>query len=217
MRNWIFVKPNEPVIQLPYIARHIDATREGYGLGKIQEVDFLPNRPGDPVPSAEELLASPTLKNAPLWPGFVSYLERWLDRQHAQRILQTQGTSMVYGPTLELLQQQQKLRTYYNFLNVDTVRYTIGGEKRMFVSAVRETPLYEPVPWLAYWGQRFMMFTHGFGLVMLRPARSRRTESRTTSPTTFPRGSGGRSSPPRSRASTTAKAPPRWRSPTSTA
>ena len=36
----------------------------------------------------------------------------------------------------------------------------------MFVSAVRETPLYEPVPWLAYWGQRFMMFTHGFGLVM---------------------------------------------------
>ena len=72
---------------------------------------------------------------------------------------------MVYGPTLELFQQQQKLRTYYNFINVDSVRYTVGGQKRMFVSAVRETPLYEPVPWLAYWGQRFMMFTHGFGLV----------------------------------------------------
>ena len=78
---------------------------------------------------------------------------------------------MVYGPTLELFQQQQKLRTYYNFLNVDTVRYRIGGQERMFVSAVRETPLYEPVPWLAYWGQRFMMFTHGFGLV-LAPAAS---------------------------------------------
>ncbi len=166
VRYWIFVKPNEPVIQLPYIARHVDATRQAYGLDSVKEVDFLPNRPGDPIPSADSLLASPTLKNAPLWPGFVSYLERWIDRQHAQRILQTQGSSMVYGPTLELFQQQQKLRTYYNFVNVDSVRYTVNGEKRMFVSSVRETPLYEPVPWLAYWGQRFMMFTHGFGLVM---------------------------------------------------
>lgn len=166
VRNWLGVKPNEPVIQLPYIARHVEATRYAYRLDKIQEVDFLPNRPGDPLPSAETLLASPTLKNAPLWPGFVSYLERWIDKQHAQRILQTQGSTMVYGPTLELFQQQQKLRTYYNFVNVDSVRYRIGGEEKMFVSAVRETPLYEPVPWLAYWGQRFMLFTHGFGLVM---------------------------------------------------
>jgi uncharacterized membrane protein (UPF0182 family) len=166
VRNWLGVKPNEPVIQLPYIARHVDATRYAYRLDKVQEVDFLPNRPGDPLPTADQLLASPTLKNAPLWPGFVSYLERWIDRQHAQRILQTQGSAMVYGPTLELFQQQQKLRTYYNFVNVDSVRYWIGGEEKMFVSAVRETPLYEPVPWLAYWGQRFMLFTHGFGLVM---------------------------------------------------
>ncbi|HEY4230473.1 MAG TPA: UPF0182 family protein, partial [Thermoanaerobaculia bacterium] len=164
-RYWVFVKPNEPVIQMPYIQRHVDATRAAYNLDGVQEVDFLPNRPGDPVPSADSLLASPTLKNAPLWPGFVSYLERWIDRQHSQRILQTQGSAMVYGPTLELFQQQQKLRTYYNFINVDSVRYTVNGEKKMFVSAVRETPLYEPVPWLAYWGQRFMMFTHGWGLV----------------------------------------------------
>ncbi|HWZ85158.1 MAG TPA: UPF0182 family protein, partial [Thermoanaerobaculia bacterium] len=139
VRYWIFVKPNEPVIQLPYIARHVDATRHAYGLEDVKEVDFLPNRPGDPVPSAEELLASSTLKNAPLWPGFVSYLERWIDRQHSQRILQTQGSSMVYGPTLELFQQQQKLRTYYNFLNVDTVRYTVDGKKTMFVSRTAET------------------------------------------------------------------------------
>jgi len=170
IRYWIFVKPNEPVIQIPYITRHVDATRKAYGLEDIHEIDFLPNRPGDPVPTAEAILASPTIQNAPLWPGFTSYLERWIDRQHAQRILQT-GNAMVYGPSLELFQQQQKLRTYYNFLNVDTVRYRIGGQERMFVSAVRETPLYEPVPWLAYWGQRFMMFTHGFGLV-LAPAAS---------------------------------------------
>jgi len=166
LRDVVAVRPNEPVVQLPYIARHVDATREAYGLDKVEELDFVPNGPGDPVPTADALLSSPTLKNAPLWPGFSSYLERWLDKQHAQRIVQTQGNTLVYGPTLELFQQQQKLRTYYNFLNVDNVRYSIGGETRMFVSAVRETPLYEPVPWLAYWGQRFMLFTHGFGLVM---------------------------------------------------
>jgi uncharacterized protein len=175
IRNWIFVKPNEPVIQLPYIARHVNATRYAYRLEGINEIDFLPNRPGDPLPTAAQLLASPTLQNAPLWPGFASYLERWIDRQHSQRILQTQGSTMVYGPTLELFQQQQKLRTYYNFINVDSVRYTVGGEKKMFVSAVRETPLYEPVPWLAYWGQRFMLFTHGYGLVMA-PAAGITTE-----------------------------------------
>ncbi len=166
LRDVIAVRPNEPVIQLPYIARHIEATRQGYGLDKVAEVAFVPNGPGDPIPDAATLLASPTLKNAPLWPGFTSYLERWLDKQHSQRILQTRGNTMVYGPTLELFQQQQKLRTYYNFVNVDNVRYPIDGENRMFVSSVRETPLYEPVPWLAYWGQRFMLFTHGFGMVM---------------------------------------------------
>ncbi len=166
LRDLVAVRPNEPVVQLPYIARHVDATRAAYGLDGIEEIEFIPKGPGDPIPSAAELLESPTLKNAPLWPGFSSYLERWLDKQHAQRVLQTQGNTMVYGPTLELFQQQQKLRTYYNFLNVDSVRYPIGGEPRMFVCAVRETPLYEPVPWLAYWGQRFMLFTHGWGLVM---------------------------------------------------
>jgi uncharacterized protein len=165
VRDVLFVRPNEPVIQLPYIARHVDATREAYRIDKIEERQFMPHVPGDPLPSAEALLASPALRNAPLWPGYASYLERWLDRQHAQRILQT-GNPMVYGPTLETFQQQQKLRTYYNFLGVDNVRYTVGGEPRMFVSSVRETPLYEPQPWLAYWGQRFMLFTHGWGLVM---------------------------------------------------
>ncbi|HUG93220.1 MAG TPA: UPF0182 family protein [Planctomycetaceae bacterium] len=165
-RDSVAVAPNEPVIQLDYIQRHIDATLDGYGLDNVETVRFVPKGAEDPLPDAEELLASPTLKNAPLWPGFVSYLERLVDPQHAQRILQTNGDAMVYGPTLEIFRQQQKLRTYYNFMNVDWVRYMIGGEQKLFVSAVRELPLLEPVPWLAWWGQRFVLFTHGWGLTM---------------------------------------------------
>ena len=166
LRDVILVGPNEPVIQLAYIRHHIDATRTAYGLKDIEVVELVPKGSEDSLPDVEKLLASPTLRNAPLWPTYVSYLERLIDSQHAQRILQTKGDNMVYGPMLEILQQQQKLRTYYDFLSVDPVRYTVQDEKRIFASAVREIPLLNPEPWLAWWGQRFMLFTHGHGLVM---------------------------------------------------
>ncbi|WP_200241406.1 UPF0182 family protein [Thiohalocapsa halophila] len=166
VRDLVAVKPNEPVVQLPYIARHVDATRAAYGLEDIEAIDFMPNGQDAPLPDAEALLASPTLRNAPLWPGFQAYLERLLDPQHAERILVTGGDPMIYGPTLDIFQQEQKLRTYYRFLSVDNVRYELDGEKRMLVSAVRELPLFEPVPWLNYWGQRYMLFTHGFGVAI---------------------------------------------------
>jgi uncharacterized membrane protein (UPF0182 family) len=166
VREQLFVNPNEPVVQLPYIQRHIDATLTAYGLDRRETVRFVPKGPGDPVPSADELLSSISLKNAPLWPGFISWLERFIDPQHSERVLKTDGDTMVYGVTQEAYWQQQKLRPYYNFMDVDTARYTIGGEPKLFATAVREIPLQQPQPWLAYWGQRFMLFTHSWGLVM---------------------------------------------------
>lgn len=166
VRDVVAVRPNEPVIQIEYIQRHVDATRTAYGLDEVEEVSFTPRGPNAPAPSAESLLNSPTLKNAPLWPGFVSKLERLIDLQHSNRVVQTAGDIMVYGPLLEIFRQHQQLRTYYDFMSVDTVRYRIGDETKLLVSAVRELPLYEPKPWLSFWGQRFMLFTHGYGLVM---------------------------------------------------
>ncbi|MCK5483874.1 MAG: UPF0182 family protein [Gemmatimonadetes bacterium] len=166
VRETVAVSPNEPVIQLEYIERHIDATRAAYDLDHLETVRFVPNAPGDPMEPVDSLLASPTLMNAPLWPGFVSRLERLIDPQHAQRILQTTGDPIVYAPTLEIFRQQQQLRTYYDFLDLDPVRYVLDGDIHMFASAVREIPLVEPKPWLAWWGQQFMLFTHGHGLVL---------------------------------------------------
>lgn len=166
VRDATVVTPNQPVIQLPYIQRHIDATRKAYGLNQIEAIDFVPNGPDAPLPELDRLLSSPSLRNASLWPPFVSYLERMVDPQHAQRILQTGGDNMVYGPTLENFRQQQKLRTYYDFLGIAPMRFTIDGEPRVYAAAVSELPILEPQPWLAWWGQRFMLFTHGHGLVM---------------------------------------------------
>ncbi len=172
LRDRLAVKPNEPVIQLDFIKNHIQATRKAYGIDKVEEVSFSPRQKGDPLPNLNKILNDPSVRNAPLWPGHVSYLERVLDPQHGLRILQTKGDKMVYGPTMEIMRQQQKLRTYYNFLSVDNVRYHIDGETRMFVSSVREVPLIEPVPWLAWWGQRFVLFTHGHGIVMIPSAET---------------------------------------------
>jgi hypothetical protein len=166
LRQVIFGRPNEPVIQLPFIQQHIDATLRGYALDRIETVRFMPNGPADPIPQAAELLSNPTLQNAPLWPGWTAYLEEVVDPQHADRILLTGGDPLVYGPVLDVFRQQQQLRTYYDFMDIDTVRYMVDGTPRLFVSATRELPLDAPQPWLLHWGQRQILFTHGYGLVV---------------------------------------------------
>jgi uncharacterized membrane protein (UPF0182 family) len=134
-------------------------------MDQIEVRPFVPNGPDAPTPSVESLLAHPTLENAPLWPGYVSSFERVIDPEYVERIKAGGGETMIYGPTLDTFRQQEKLRPYYDFMDVDTTRYTVDGRPVMVAGAVRELPLIEPKPWLAWWGQRFMLFTHGHGLV----------------------------------------------------
>jgi uncharacterized protein len=170
LRDDFEVQPNEPVVQLPYIKRHIDATNKAYGMDNVETTRFVPNGPGDPKPELDELLNSPAIRNAPLWPGYHASLEQQVDPEYLNRILLKNGDPTIYGPTMQTYQQQQKLRPYYDFMDIDTVRYTVDGpdgpESRLFATSVRELPLVEPQPWLAWWGQRYMLFTHGSGLVM---------------------------------------------------
>ncbi len=171
------VSPNQPLIQLPYIKRHIDATLEAYGIDKIETVRFVPNALDDPLPDPDELLKTATLRNVPLWPGWVNFIDRLPSVQHSTRVLLTGGDTMIYGPLLDIYRQQQTLRTYYDVMDVDQVRYKINGEKKQFVSGVRELPTGHIAThrtrgatgtrrWVGIWGQRFLLFTHGLGLVM---------------------------------------------------
>ncbi len=166
LREDVEIRPNEPVVQLPYIKRHIDATNTAYGMNDVESRRFVPNGPNDPKPNLGRIMRSPTIRNAPLWPGYHSRLERQVDPEYVDRILAQPEDFTIYGPTMNTYQQQQKLRPYYDFMDVDTVRYRVNGEPTIFASAVRELPLVEPQPWLAWWGQRFVVFTHGQGLVM---------------------------------------------------
>jgi len=164
-KNHLVVAPNEPTIQIPYIERHITSTLKGYRLEKIKTVDW--RLPEEPL-SAERLLESKTVQNAPILPTWTSYLEEPPDIQHFERI-QAAGDTFVYGPVLQVYEQEQQLRPYYQFISVDGVRYTIDGEKRMYASAVRELPslgMRGPKAWLRHWGSAALMYTHGLGLVM---------------------------------------------------
>lgn len=165
LRQWIFVTPNEPHVQREFIARHIDATRHGYRLDRVEVREWTP--PETPL-TAERLLSSRTVQNAPILPSWVSSLEQPPDVQHFERI-RTSKSTMVFGPVLQVYKQQQQLRPYYDFLSVDGVRYTVNGQKQMFASAVRELPslaLVGQKEWLKYWGSSALQFTHGMGLVM---------------------------------------------------
>jgi hypothetical protein len=165
LRDQTQVTPNEPVVQLPYIKHHIEATNAAWTMDRIETIPFAPKAGNAPKPNVEKLLEHPTFANAPLWPGYVSWFERVIDPQYVQRILESGEDTQIYGPTLDMFRQQQKLRPYYDFMDVDTTRYRVGDETVMVASSVRELPLIEPKPWLAWWGQRFVIFTHGHGLV----------------------------------------------------
>lgn len=164
-KQHVFVRPNEPNIQVPYIQRHIDATLKGYRLNNVKTVDW---RPPQNKLTAAEIISSATVKNAPILPSWVSSMEEPPDVQHLRRV-ELSESLVVYGPMLDVFKQEQSLRPYYDILNVDGVRYEVNGEKKMFVSAVRELPslaFLGPKEWLRYWGSAALMYTHGFGLVM---------------------------------------------------
>lgn len=168
VRDHVYVSPNEPHIQVAYMKHHIDSTMRAYKLDKVRVTEWVPPKESQ---SVEALLSSKTVQNAPILPGWTSSLEEPPDVQHLRRLeaMDSRWGNLVFGPMLMIYQQQQQLRPYYHFTSVDNARYEINGEKRLFVTAVRELPslaFLGPKEWLRYWGSAALMFTHGMGLVM---------------------------------------------------
>ena len=69
-----------------------------------------------------------------------------------------------YRPLQQTYEELQALRTYYQFSDVDIDRYEIDGEVRQVMLAARELDK-DNLPNQA-WVNRFLEFTHGFGIVM---------------------------------------------------
>ncbi|KXB02323.1 hypothetical protein AKJ45_00085 [candidate division MSBL1 archaeon SCGC-AAA261F19] len=129
--NALNVEPNEPGIQKPYIERCIQFTNEAYGLDNVVEVIYPTSSENL---SSEEALESPTVRNA--------------------RIVD-------YRPIKVTYEEKQRLRTYYEFHDVDVDRYLIEGEKQLVVISGREMDYQEDG-----WQNQHLFFTHGFGVVV---------------------------------------------------
>jgi uncharacterized membrane protein (UPF0182 family) len=102
------VTPTELTRETPYLARHIAATRQAWGLDSVEVRDLAGETP---LTLADLKANTPTLENVRLW-------ER-------EPLLQTFG-------------QLQEIRTYYDFISVDDDRYWIDGKYRQVLLSPRE-------------------------------------------------------------------------------
>ncbi len=132
------IRPEQLRAELPYIKRHLEMTREAWGLDSMHVTvrDF----PEPRDPSAEEVARDrTTISNL--------RLADWRPLQHTFNQLQT-------------------LRTYYRFADIDLDRYTIDGQQRMVMLSLRELD-HTKVPQAAGsngWDiNRWFIYTHGYG------------------------------------------------------
>jgi uncharacterized membrane protein (UPF0182 family) len=126
------VEPNELALEQPYIAQNISATRASFGLDAIDVKPFT----GEQALTRQLITANQaTLDNIRLWD---------------------------YKPLLTTFGQQQILRQYYKFLDVDIDRYLISGAERQIMLSGREIGA---LPQNAQtWTSQRLVYTHGYGI-----------------------------------------------------
>ncbi len=130
----ISVQPNELALERPYIRQHIAATQRAFELDTIDSQPFT----GEQSVSRAVFDANkPTLDNVRLWD---------------------------YRPLLTTFEQQQKLRQYYQFRDVDIDRYTVGGTERQIMLSAREIDVDGLADAARTWTNERLVFTHGYGI-----------------------------------------------------
>jgi hypothetical protein len=130
------VKPNELVRETPYIANNIKFTQQAYGLDQFQQREFPAETTVDAADPANN---QPTLQNIRLWD--------W----HALQ---------------DTLRQEQEIRTYYDFPDVDIDRYSIDGTTREVMLAERELNVDKLPESSRNWINEKLVYTHGYGVTM---------------------------------------------------
>ena len=130
------VKPSEGDVELPYIARNIEMTRNAYGLSGMEVTPY------NATTTAE-----------------AGALRKDADTAANIRLLDPNLMSSTFA-------QLEQFRPYYKFpktLNVD--RYTIDGKVQDAVIAVRELNPEGINPNQQSWYNQHLVYTHGYGMV----------------------------------------------------
>lgn len=135
----LVVSPNEITMEDQYIRHNIDYTRRAFGLDEsnLTQEQYPVGR--DITPEVIEG-SREMLDNVRLWDP---------------------------GALKANLRQQQEIRLYYRFADVDIDRYHIDGEYRQMMLSVRELEKSQLPPSSQTWVSQHLKYTHGYGLVML--------------------------------------------------
>ncbi len=130
------VEPDEARKERPYIERNIAATRDAYGLDKVEVRDFAHSQDLDAKDLVENV---ETIRNIRLWDP---------------PILQ------------DTYQRLQEIRAFFQFNDVDIDRYVINGELTQIVLSARELDQGGLPSQRNSWVNRHLQFTHGYGAVL---------------------------------------------------
>lgn len=132
----LVVEPSELAREAPYIQHNIQATRQAYGLDRIEE---------QPFEAAEDLTRADIEAN----PLTIRNVRIWDER-----------------PLLQTYQQVQEIRPYYVFPDVDVDRYTVNGVYRQVMLSTREMATDRLPPQARNWVNERLQYTHGYGVAM---------------------------------------------------
>ena len=130
------VQPNQYAQEERYIANNIAMTRMAFGLDTWEDRSF---RGEERLDAAAIEAEEATFRNARLWD---------------------------YRPLGATLDQLQRVRRYYDFVDVDTDRYIIDGEQRQVMLSARELALEQNPLAIGFVNQR-IIYTHGIGAAMV--------------------------------------------------
>ena len=136
-----YVKPNPIKAEKRYIQNHIDATVNAFGLNHVKQIDYPAASSLSPNDGAK---ISRTLYNVPLWES---------------RLL------------TDVYEQLQAIRTFYNFSDIATDRYTLDDKSYQVNIAARELSLDELPSEANNWKNRHLIYTHGYGVAITPSAQ----------------------------------------------
>jgi uncharacterized protein len=132
----VYVKPNELLLETPYLRRSITLTQQAYNLHQITVKPF----PVEQSLTAAALGANQaTIDNIRLWD---------------------------WQPLMDTYSQMQEIRTYYKFHDVDIDRYWLNGAYQAVMLSARELKAALLPPNAQTWVNRHVLFTHGNGVIM---------------------------------------------------
>ncbi len=134
--QWLVVEPNEISFERPYITHNIALTRHGFALDRVEQRQYE---------MAESFNRETVKQNRHL----LSEIRLWDWR----------ALDAVY-------KQFQEIRLYYEFVDVDMDRYTIGDRYRQVMVSTREMSQDNlPAQSQTFVNRRFK-YTHGYGLTL---------------------------------------------------